>query len=218
MKRVCDLGISSLALLVLLPVMVALAVAIKLEDGGPVFYRGRRVGAGGVPFRIFKFRTMIVNADQLGGSSTGDDDPRITRIGKKLRKSKLDELPQLLNVLIGDMSLVGPRPEVEKYVRLFSEEERVILTVKPGITDWATLENSDEGALLAGKADAERAYLEEIRPQKLRLQIAYVRQRSLWVDLTILFRTLAVIVTRAVDTSINGGVAIRQRGPSSRGH
>jgi lipopolysaccharide/colanic/teichoic acid biosynthesis glycosyltransferase len=215
-KRVCDLCISSLALIVLWPVMVALAVAIKLADGGPVFYRGVRVGAGGVPFCIFKFRTMIVNADRLGGSSTANDDPRITRIGSKLRKAKLDELPQLLNVLRGDMSLVGPRPEVEEYVRLFSEEERAILTVKPGITDWATLENSDEGALLAGRTDAERVYLDEIRPQKLRLQIAYVRQRSLWVDLTILFRTLAIIVTRFVGTSVSGG-PIRPRGPS-RGH
>lgn len=196
MKRLFDVIVSASGLALLSPVLLALAAVIKLDDGGPVFYRGVRVGRGGRPFRVAKFRTMRVDAESMGGSSTAADDVRITRVGHWLRKSKLDELPELLNVLWGDMSLVGPRPEVERYVRLMSEAERSILSVRPGLTDWATLWNSDEGAVLAGASDPEKTYLELIRPEKIRLQLEYVRRRSFWTDLVILWQTLGAIVLR----------------------
>lgn len=196
LKRVFDVICALAALLVLSPVLLGLALTIKMSSPGPVFYRGVRVGLHGRPFRIFKFRSMVINADQLGGASTADGDPRITSIGRLLRKTKLDELPQLLNVLAGDMSFVGPRPEVQQYVDMYTEEEKAILTVRPGITDWASLWNPDEGAVLAGAADPERAYLELIRPQKLKWQLAYVRERSFLVDLGILARTFWTVVSR----------------------
>lgn len=146
---------------------------------------------------MIKFRTMVINAEEIGGTATSDNDPRITRVGKPLRKYKLDELPQLMNVLRGDMSLVGPRPEVPQYVEMLSEEERVILTLRPGITDWATLWDYDEGAVLAASADPEWTYLEKIRPLKTRLQLEYVRNQSFFTDLIIIARTIAAIVFRA---------------------
>jgi lipopolysaccharide/colanic/teichoic acid biosynthesis glycosyltransferase len=196
MKRIFDLISSGAGLILISPFLLAISVLIKMEGGGPVFYRGVRVGLGGKTFRIFKFRTMVVNADRMGGSSTADDDPRIIRIGKKLRKYKLDELPQLINVFLGDMSLVGPRPEVPHYVNMYTDEEKAILTVRPGITDWASLWNSDEGAILAGSLDPEKVYLEKIRPEKLRLQLKYVRERSLWVDCKIIGQTIFSIFLR----------------------
>jgi lipopolysaccharide/colanic/teichoic acid biosynthesis glycosyltransferase len=138
---------------------------------------------------------MVVNADKIGGSSTGDDDPRITKIGKLLRKYKLDELPQLFNVLKGEMSFVGPRPEVQHYVDMFTEGEKVILSVRPGITDWASLWNPDEGGVLAGSPDPEKTYMEEIRPIKLRLQLKYVKERSFCGDLNIIYQTIMTIVS-----------------------
>lgn len=194
-KRSFDFLGAAFGLIPFSPLLFAIALAIKL-DSGPVFYRGARVGLHGKPFRIFKFRTMVVNAEKLGGPSTTGGDPRITPIGKFLRRYKLDELPQLINVLKGEMSLVGPRPEVPQYVALYTPEERVILSVQPGITDWASLWNSDEAAVLAGSPDPERTYLEKIRPEKVRLQLKYVRNRSFWVDLSILFQTLASIILR----------------------
>jgi lipopolysaccharide/colanic/teichoic acid biosynthesis glycosyltransferase len=196
LKRLFDIIFSLIGLTVFLPVLLAIAFLIKKEDGGPVFYKGVRIGAFGKPFSMFKFRTMVVNADKLGGPSTADDDPRITRIGKLLRKFKLDEIPQLINVLKGEMSFVGPRPEVHFYVNMFSEEEKKILSVKPGITDWASLWNSDEGAILAGSSDPERTYMEKIRPEKIRLQLKYAKERSLWVDTKILFLTVLKIIKR----------------------
>jgi len=139
---------------------------------------------------------MRVDAERIGGVTTADDDPRITRLGWWLRKTKVDELPELINVAIGEMSLVGPRPEVERYVRLMSDAERMILSVPPGLTDWATLWNWDEGAVLAGVADPEAMYLRAIRPEKIRLQLEYVKRRTFWVDLTILLQTAAAIVLR----------------------
>jgi len=139
---------------------------------------------------------MVANAELLGGSCTSADDLRTTPVGRWLRKYKLDELPQLVNVVIGDMSLVGPRPEVPRYVDMFNEEERQILSVRPGITDWATLWNSDEGTRLAGRADPERVYIEEIRPEKIRLQLKYVRERNLAVDLKIVVVTCALVLAR----------------------
>jgi lipopolysaccharide/colanic/teichoic acid biosynthesis glycosyltransferase len=194
MKRVFDIICSSLGLVILSPLLLGIAWCIHREDGGPVFYRGERVGLHGKPFRIFKFRTMVVNAEKLGGSSTPDDDPRITQIGRKLRKHKLDELPQLINVFLGHMSLVGPRPEVRYYTDMFTMEEQAILSLRPGITDWASIWNPDEGSILAGAEDPDKAYLELIRPTKLKLQQRYARKQSLLTDLKIIFLTLFAIV------------------------
>jgi len=196
LKRTFDVIASLAGVVVLSPVLAIVAIAIKAGDGGPVFYRGARVGQNGVPFRMFKFRTMILNADKVGGPSTAGDDPRLTSVGGRLRKYKLDELPQLFNVLTGEMSLVGPRPEVQEYVAMFTDEERAILSVRPGVTDWASLWNSNEGALLAGSPDPERTYLEEIRPEKVRLQLRYVRQHTFLTDLEIISRTLLAIISR----------------------
>lgn len=195
-KRIFDILFSLVGLIILSPLFLIIAILIKKEDNGPVFYRGIRVGRYGKPFRIFKFRTMVIDAEKIGGPSTADDDPRITKIGKKLRKYKLDELPQLINVFKGEMSFVGPRPEVQHYVDMFTEEERQILSVRPGITDWASLWNVDEGAILAGSSDPEKTYMEKIRPIKLKLQLKYVRERNFLIDLKILFLTLVSIITK----------------------
>ncbi len=196
MKRIFDVVVSGFGILFWSPVLAAVALRIKMEDGGPVFYRGVRVGLRGKPFHIFKFRSMVVNAEKIGGPSTADDDPRITKIGKIVRKYKLDELPQLFNVFAGSMSLVGPRPEVQRYTDMYTEEEKSILSVRPGITDWASLWNSDEGAVLAGSLDPEKDYLEKIRPQKIRLQLEYVRKRTFWTDISILVQTFWAVVGR----------------------
>jgi len=196
LKRLFDIIFSFIGLLVSSPVFLIVAILIKKEDNGPVFYPGVRVGRYESQFKMFKFRTMVVNADKIGGPSTADDDPRLLKIGKFLRKCKLDELPQLINVLKGDMSFVGPRPEVQHYVNMFTEEEKAILSVRPGITDWASLWNSDEGAILAGSKDPEKTYMEEIRPEKMRLQLKYVREQSFWVDMRIIFLTLLKLIKR----------------------
>ncbi len=193
-KRLMDFLFSFFGLLVLTPVLLIVAALVKKEDGGPVLYSGTRVGQDGQEFRMHKFRTMVLNADKIGGSSSADDDPRITRIGKKLRKYKLDELPQLFNVLKGEMSFVGPRPEVPYYVNMFTEQEKQILSVRPGITDWASLWNSDEGAILAGSPDPEKTYQEKIRPEKIKLQLKYVHEHSLFTDFTIIIQTLLKII------------------------
>jgi lipopolysaccharide/colanic/teichoic acid biosynthesis glycosyltransferase len=195
-KRALDVTMSLLSLILCFPPMVLIAVLIKKDDRGPVLYRGVRIGRFGKPFYVMKFRSLVVDAERRGGSSTADDDPRITRIGRFLRKYKLDELPQLFNVLRGEMSFVGPRPEVKHYVELFTEEDKVILSVRPGITDWASLWNSDEGALLAGQADPERVYLEQIRPEKIRLQLKYVREWSVRTDFKIIILTLKELALR----------------------
>ncbi len=196
LKRLFDTVFSFIGLVVFLPLMATIVILIRKEDGGPIFYRGIRIGRYGKLFKIFKFRTMVVNAEKLGGPSTADDDPRITKIGKFLRKYKLDELPQLINVLKGEMSFVGPRPEVQHYVDMFTEEEKAILNVCPGITDWASLWNPDEGAILKGSKDPEKAYMEKIRPEKLKLQLKYVREGSFRVDLKIILLTLKTIMIR----------------------
>jgi len=196
LKRVFDVAGSFVGLVVLAPVLGLIALAVKGSDGGPVFYRGLRTGLNGRQFRIWKFRTMVVDAEKTGVTATADDDPRITRIGSFLRKYKLDELPQLVNVLLKEMSLVGPRPEVPQYTALFTTEENAILSVRPGITDWASLWDVDEGAVLAGSDDPERAYLDKIRPEKIRLQLEYVRARTFGMDLKILMLTLWTLITR----------------------
>ncbi len=196
MKRAFDLTAAALALVFLSPLFLLIALLLRATSHGPVFYSGKRVGLRGRVFKMHKFRTMVVDAEQLGGSCTRADDPRITRSGHWLRKFKLDELPQLLNVLLGEMSLVGPRPEVQQYVQLFTPGEFAILSVRPGITDWASIWDRDEAQTLAGRSDPERTYLEQIRPEKIRLQLEYVRRRSFLIDLAILFETLKVLVLR----------------------
>jgi lipopolysaccharide/colanic/teichoic acid biosynthesis glycosyltransferase len=195
-KRLFDILLSIVGLVVLLPLISVIALLIRLDSQGTAFYQGERMGRFGKPFKMLKFRTMVVNADKMGASSTANDDPRITRVGCLLRKYKLDELPQLINVLKGEMSFVGPRPEVQRFVDLFTEEEKAILTVRPGITDWASLWDSDEGTILAGSTDPDKDYMEKIRPEKIRLQLKYVRERSLWNDLVILLQTIRAVVVR----------------------
>jgi len=193
MKRAFDLLAALAGIIVFSPLLVGLAVAIKLTAGGPIFYRGVRTGLNGKPFRIFKFSSMVPNAEKLGGPSTALNDPRLTLIGKFLRRYKLDELPQLFNIVIGDMSFVGPRPQVEKYTRLYGEEERAILTVRPGLTDFASIEfiNLDE---ILGDDDVDEKYIREIEPKKNQLRMKYVREKSFRTDLKIIFLTLLHIL------------------------
>jgi lipopolysaccharide/colanic/teichoic acid biosynthesis glycosyltransferase len=196
LKRLFDIIFSLVGLFISWPVFLVTAILINQEDGGPVFYRGIRVGKNGEQFRMFKFRTMVINADKIGGSSTSNDDPRLLKTGRFLRKYKLDELPQLINVLQGQMSIVGPRPEVPFYVNMFNQEEKIILKVRPGITDWASLWNSDEGSILTGSVDPEKTYLEKIRPGKIRLQLKYVKEGNFWVDLMIINQTILKLLKR----------------------
>lgn len=203
LKRSFDTAISLISLIVLSPLLALIAVWIKLDSPGPAVYRGARVGLRRQTFQIYKFRSMVINADRIGGPSTAGDDLRITRAGKFIRRYKLDELPQLFNVLKGEMSFVGPRPEVHVYVDMYTKEEMVILENRPGITDWASLWNADEGAVLAGSPDPEKTYLEKIRPEKLRLQLRYARERSFWVDIKILMATLLTVLGRRSMHSAN---------------
>ena len=192
-KRALDVAGSSLTLVLLSPLMLALAAWVKVTSPGPVLYRAPRVGLQGRPFRMYKFRTMVIGADRIGGSSTPDDDPRITSVGRILRRHKLDELPQLINVLTGEMSLVGPRPQVQWAVDLYSPEERQVLTVQPGITDYASLRFPNEGEILRASTDPDKDYIEKIHPEKMRLSLEYVRQRSFRTDVSILASTLIAI-------------------------
>lgn len=193
-KRALDVVASGFGLLLLSPLLAAIAVWIRIGSRGPVFFRQVRVGRGGVPFRIFKFRTMVVDAESKGLQITvGTRDPRVTRAGEVLRKLKLDELPQLLNVFLGDMSLVGPRPEVPRYVELYNDRQREVLRVRPGITDPASLAYRDENALLAGEPDPERAYIEKIMPRKLEMNLSYLREASIMKDLALIAKTIFVI-------------------------
>lgn len=194
LKRLFDIIVSTLGLILVLPIIVLIAIAIKLDSPGPVLYKGVRIGKEGKPFRMHKFRSMVQNADKIGGPSTAGDDPRLTRMGKFMKKFQLDELPQLFNVLKGEMSLVGPRPEVPMYVGMMTpEEKQIILSVKPGMTDWASLWDFREGEILKGSSDPEKTYQEKIRPEKIRLQMKYVRERNFLVDLQIILQTLLKI-------------------------
>lgn len=193
-KRLFDIIFSFLGLIITAPLLGLLAILIKINSKGSVFFRGTRVGKHGKPFKMFKFRTMVTGAEKLGGPSTAKDDPRLTKIGKFLKKFQLDELPQLISVLRGEMSFVGPRPEVPIYVKMMTEEEkRIILSVRPGMTDLASLWNFHEGEVLKGSSDPEKTYMEKIRPEKLRLQIECVKKQSFWLDLKIIFKTLLKI-------------------------
>jgi lipopolysaccharide/colanic/teichoic acid biosynthesis glycosyltransferase len=194
-KRLFDLLAAAVGLVLLAPLMLVVALWIKLDSNGPVFFRQQRVGRFGALFRIHKFRTMVVDAPALGGPITVGADPRITRAGRALRATKLDELPQLLDVLAGTMSVVGPRPEVPRFVALWPAVLRdKVLSVRPGITDRASIEFRNEGALLAAAADPEREYAEVVLPTKLRLAAEYVDHASLGHDLGLIARTLGVLI------------------------
>ena len=192
-KRLFDFSLATLGLVILSPVLAVTAIAIKWGSRGPVLYKGGRVGREGRAFKILKFRTMVANAEALGGSSTPEDDPRVTAVGRVLRRTKLDELPQLWNVLVGDMSIVGPRPQVQWAVDRYTPEERLVLSVRPGITDNASLRFANEGEILKGSTDPDRDYMEKIHPEKMRLSLEYVRSRSFGTDLAIIARTVGAV-------------------------
>ncbi len=186
LKRAFDVCLAGFGLLILSPLLAASAASIKLSSRGPVLYKGLRVGINGRRFNILKFRTMVANAEAIGGSTTPADDPRVTSV-------ELDELPQLWNVLKGDMSFVGPRPQVPWAVALYTPEERLILSVRPGITDYASLQFANEGEILRGSSDPDRDYMEKIHPEKMRLSLEYVRSRSFTRDLAIIARTVGAV-------------------------
>lgn len=195
MKRLFDICASGVGLLLLSPLFVLVAVWIKLDSPGPVFYRQVRVGRYNRDFRIFKFRSMRVGSDKGSLVTIGGRDPRVTRSGYFIRKFKIDELPQLINVFIGDMSLVGPRPEVRHYVDYWTAEQLHVLDVRPGITDPASIKFRNENELLEKAEDPEKYYIEVIMQEKLRLYLEYVEKQSFWYDLKLIFQTFWVIIT-----------------------
>jgi lipopolysaccharide/colanic/teichoic acid biosynthesis glycosyltransferase len=204
MKRLFDIVAAAAGLIVLCPLFAIIAVLIKWDSDGPVFFRQSRIGRHFRPFFIYKFRTMLSDAPAIGPLLTVGDDPRITRVGRWLRRTKLDELPQVINILTGDMSFVGPRPEVERYVRLFRTEYAEILQVRPGITDLASLKYRAESTLLARSPKPEEEYVTRILPDKLRLGQQYVRELSLGRDVMLIARTLAAVV-RPTDSAGSQG-------------
>jgi len=189
-KRIFDFICSTLGLIVLSPVLLAITIKIKTGSDGPVFFKQIRVGENNEEFEILKFRTMVVDAEKLGRQITVGNDNRITKIGAFLRKYKLDELPQLINVFKGDMSLVGPRPEVPRYVKLYNEEQRKVLEVKPGITDLASIRYRDENDLLGDAEDPDAFYINTIMPDKLALNLEYINNNNIFVDIYIILKTI----------------------------
>ncbi|MBX2898817.1 MAG: sugar transferase [Cyclobacteriaceae bacterium] len=194
LKRFFDFMISLVALLLLLPIFFILWIAVKIDSRGAAFFLQERIGKNGKPFQLIKFRTMFVGSQHQSAITVGQRDPRITKVGFTLRKYKLDELPQLFNVLKGDMSLVGPRPEVKKFVDLYSAEQRMVLSVLPGITDFASIKFRNENALLENQPDPIDYYITHIMPVKLQLNLKYIQEQSLLVDLSILIKTIFAIV------------------------
>jgi len=194
MIRLCDILFSLFGLLFLTPLFLIVAIWIVIDNPGPVFYRQQRVGKDGKDFGLLKFRSMRVGADKMSLITIGDRDPRVTRAGYYIRKYKLDELPQLWNVLIGDMSLVGPRPEVRRYVDLYTEEQRRVLSVRPGITDYASIEYIDENRLLAQSADPDKTYIEQIMPAKIQLNMRYIAHQTLGEYFKIIVLTITKII------------------------
>lgn len=193
LKRIFDIILSLFGLIILLPFMLIIAIFIKLDSKGTVFFKQIRVTKNGREFKIFKYRTMRVGSDKYSQITVGKDD-RITKIGSFLRKYKLDEIPQLINVLIGDMSLVGPRPEVPKYVALYTDEQKEILKVRAGITDYASIEFSNENDLLALEEDPEKAYIEKVMPKKIELNKKYLSEISILTDIRIILLTIKKIL------------------------
>lgn len=194
MKRVFDIVFSFFGLVFLSPILILIVVLMKGTTKGPIIYKQLRVGKNNTDFLIFKFRTMVVNADQLGLLTVGGRDSRITNLGYYLRKFKLDELPQLVNVLIGDMSFVGPRPEVRKYVTLYNQEQLQVLNVRPGITDLASIEYRNENEILANQVDPDRYYIEVIMPEKLQINLEYLKNRNLIKDIGVIVKTFLAIL------------------------
>jgi len=188
--RTFDMFLSIVSILIFLPFLVLVAVCIKIGSKGSLFYKQIRVGKGGVEFTLLKFRTMKIGSDKDGLLTVGMDDPRITRTGKLLRKFKIDELPQLINVIRGEMSLVGPRPEVKKYVDLYTDEQRKVLKIKPGITDYASIEFANENEFLALSSNFEKTYIEEIVPLKIKMNMKYINKPSLYQYFKIIFMTI----------------------------
>lgn len=193
-KRLFDIFSSLLGLIILSPFLLIISLLVLFSSPGGIFYRQTRVGKNDKSFRLWKFRTMKPDSDKKGLLTVGGRDPRVTGIGYFLRKYKLDELPQLINVLVGEMSIVGPRPEVRKYVDMYSPEQMRVLDVQPGITDYASIEYSNENDLLAKSSDPEKTYIEEIMPAKLKLNMKYIEEKSLATDLKIIFRTIGKIL------------------------
>ena len=195
MKRLFDILVSGIGLICLSPLLLIVAIWIKLDSSGPIFYRQVRVGRYNKDFRIFKFRSMRIGSDKGSLVTIGGRDPRITRSGYFIRKFKIDELPQLINVLIGDMSLVGPRPEVRHYVNYWTPEQMHVLDVRPGITDPASIKYRNENELLAQAEDPEKYYIEVIMQEKIKLYLEYAEKSSFWYDIKLIFQTFWVIIT-----------------------
>lgn len=194
MKRLFDVFFSFIGLVFLLPFLLLIGLFIVLDSKGGIFYKQVRVGLNGKDFLLFKFRSMRTGADKKGLLTVGGHDSHITRVGYFIRKYKIDELPQLINVLLGDMSLVGPRPEVRKYVNLYTNEQKKVLNVKPGITDYASIEYSNESELLGKVKDPEQVYIHEIMPAKLKLNLKYIAEKGMMTDLKIILNTLLKIL------------------------
>lgn len=193
-KRLFDICASLFGILVLSLPFLVVAIAIKVESKGPVIFKQERVGLNGKHFKIWKFRSMVVNAESKGLQITSKEDCRVTKVGKIIRKLKIDELAQLFNVLFGQMSFVGPRPEVPKYVEMYNEEQKKVLTVKPGITDLASIEYCDENSLIDASENPEKTYIEEIMPKKLALNLEYIEKASFFYDIGLIFKTFARIL------------------------
>lgn len=194
MKRIFDLVFSLIGILVLSPFYVVISLLIVFTSRGGVLYKQERIGKGGVIFKVLKFRTMRPDSFSKGALTVGSRDPRITSVGYYLRKYKLDELPQLFNVLFGEMSFVGPRPEVQKYTDLYTEEQRRVLSVKPGITDYASIKYRNENDLLSASDDPEKLYIEKIMPDKINLNMLYINDKSIFKDIKIILQTLLTII------------------------
>lgn len=192
LKRIFDILASLVVLVLLAPVFLFIAIWILLDSRGGVFYKQTRVGKNGKEFKLLKFRSMRAGADKSGQLTIGNDD-RVTAVGRFIRKTKLDEFPQLLNILAGHMSIVGPRPEVPKYVQLYSTAQKKVLSVRPGLTDYASLEYFDEQKILGQAVDPEKAYIEEVMPKKLALNLKYISEMSLGLDVRLIFRTIGRI-------------------------
>lgn len=196
-KRLFDIIVSVIALILLSPLFFIIALIIKITSPGPVFYKGKRVGEGGKIFFMHKFRSMVANADKIGTDLTKHEDPRITKFGKFLRQTKIDEIPNLIDVLIGNMSLVGPRPESPQYTKYYDDRQKKVLNIKPGITGLAQLENRHEDLKLKDQEDPEKYYIQELMPKKLEIDLYYLENRNLMMDIIILFRTLIPIKRKA---------------------
>ena len=194
-KRLFDIVFSLIGLILLLPLLLIIALIIKVESKGSVFYKQVRVGKNNTNFKIFKFRTMFIGSDKKGLLTVGNKDPRVTKTGYFLRKYKLDELPQLINVLLGNMSFVGPRPEVRHYVNFYSKDDLIILTVKPGITDYASIYFRNEVEILKASDNPEKLYIEQILPKKIALNKQYIENNSLFTDIKIILKTILTIIS-----------------------